>query len=67
MAQQLRALAALPKQLLGSIPSNHKIAHNHLYLQSQDLILSSGLCRHCTYVVHWYTRGQNIHTHKNTF
>jgi hypothetical protein len=29
MAQQLRALAALPK-VLSSIPSNHVVAHNHL-------------------------------------
>ena len=29
MAQQLRALAALPK-VLNSIPSNHMVAHNHL-------------------------------------
>ena len=28
MAQQLRALAALP-EVLGSIPSNHMVAHNH--------------------------------------
>jgi hypothetical protein len=29
MAQQLRALAALP-EVLSSIPSNHMVAHNHL-------------------------------------
>jgi hypothetical protein len=29
MAQQLRALTALP-QVLSSIPSNHMVAHNHL-------------------------------------
>jgi hypothetical protein len=29
MAQQLRALAALP-EVLNSIPSNHMVAHNHL-------------------------------------
>jgi hypothetical protein len=28
MAQQLRALTALPK-VLSSNPSNHKVAHNH--------------------------------------
>jgi hypothetical protein len=28
MAQQLRALTALPK-VLSSIPSNHMVAHNH--------------------------------------
>jgi hypothetical protein len=30
MAQRLRALAALP-EVLSSIPSNHKMAHDHLY------------------------------------
>ena len=39
MAQQLRALAALPK-VLSSNPSNHMVTHNHLY---QDLMLSSGV------------------------
>jgi hypothetical protein len=29
MAQRLRALTALP-EVLGSIPSNHMMAHNHL-------------------------------------
>jgi hypothetical protein len=29
MAQQLRALAVLP-EVLGSIPSNHMVTHNHL-------------------------------------
>ena len=29
MTQQLRALTALP-EILGSIPSNHMVAHNHL-------------------------------------
>jgi hypothetical protein len=29
MAQWVRALTALPK-VLGSIPSNHMVAHNHL-------------------------------------
>jgi hypothetical protein len=29
MAQQLRALIALP-EVLGSISSNHMVAHNHL-------------------------------------
>jgi hypothetical protein len=28
MAQQLRALTALP-EVLSSIPSNHMVAHNH--------------------------------------
>ena len=39
MAQQLRALTALP-EVLSSNPSNHVVAHNHLY---QDLMLSSGV------------------------
>jgi hypothetical protein len=30
MAQQLRALTVLPK-VLSSNPSNHMMAHNHLY------------------------------------
>ena len=38
MAQWLRAFPALPKAL-SSIPSNHRVAHNHLY----DLVPSSGL------------------------
>jgi hypothetical protein len=29
MAQQLRALTALP-EVLSSIPNNHMVAHNHL-------------------------------------
>ena len=29
MAQQLRELTSLP-EVLSSIPSNHKVAHNHL-------------------------------------
>jgi hypothetical protein len=29
MAQRLRALTALP-EVLGSIPSNHMVAHNHV-------------------------------------
>ena len=29
MAQQVRALTALPK-ILSSIPSNHMVVHNHL-------------------------------------
>jgi hypothetical protein len=29
MAQQLRALTALP-EVLNSIPSNHMVVHNHL-------------------------------------
>jgi hypothetical protein len=39
MAQWLRALTALQK-VLSSIPSNHMVAHNHLYW---DLMPSSGV------------------------
>ena len=39
MAQQLRALTSLPKDL-SSIPSNHMVAHSHLYW---DLLPSSGM------------------------
>jgi hypothetical protein len=39
MAQQLRALTSLPKDL-SSIPSNHMVAHSHLYW---DQIPSSGM------------------------
>jgi hypothetical protein len=39
MAQQLRALAALPG-VLSSIPSNHMVAQNHL---QWDLMPSSGV------------------------
>jgi hypothetical protein len=31
MAQRLRTLAVLP-EVLSSIPSNHMVTHNHLYL-----------------------------------
>jgi hypothetical protein len=45
--QLLRALAALPKDL-GSNPSSHMSAHNHLYVtpDPRDLTLSSGLRGH---------------------
>ena len=39
MAQQLRALAALP-EVLNSIPRNHMVAHNHL---EWDLMPSSSM------------------------
>jgi hypothetical protein len=39
MAQWLRALTALP-EVLSSIPSNHMVAHNHLYW---NLMPSSGV------------------------
>ena len=36
MAHQLRALAAI-LQDLGSVPNNHRVAHNHLQLQFQQI------------------------------
>lgn len=44
MAQQLRTLAAFPEDL-GSVPSTHVVAHNHLFvtLALADPIPSSGL------------------------
>jgi hypothetical protein len=39
MDQQLRALTALP-EVPSSIPSNHMVAHNHLW---QDLMPSVGV------------------------
>jgi hypothetical protein len=39
IAQRLRALTDLPK-VLSSIPSNHMVAHNHLY---GNLMPSSGV------------------------
>ena len=44
MAQQLRALTALPG-VLSSIPSNHMVAHNHLYW---DPMPSSGVSETAT-------------------
>jgi hypothetical protein len=38
MAQWLRALAALAKDL-GLVPSTHRVAHNHLILQFQRIPL----------------------------
>jgi hypothetical protein len=43
MAQQLRALTALPG-VLSSIPSNHMVAHNHLQWDSKP---SSGVSEDC--------------------
>jgi hypothetical protein len=45
MAQQLITLAAFPEDL-SLIPSNHMAAHNHLHLQLQVLMSSSGLQSH---------------------
>lgn len=36
MAQWLRALVTLA-EILGSVPSTHRVAHNHLYLQFQGI------------------------------
>lgn len=36
MAQWLEAPAALPEDL-GSVPSTHKVAPNHLYLRLQEI------------------------------
>lgn len=50
MAQRSTALTVLPEDL-GSIPSTHSVAHNHLYLQSQGILLglSGALWAHyCT-------------------
>ena len=51
MAQLLRALTNLP-EVLSSIPSNHMVAHNHLYW---DLIPSSGVSEDMYSVVYSYT------------
>jgi hypothetical protein len=37
MAQQLRALAALP-EVLSSIPSSHMVAHNHVIVMGSDAL-----------------------------
>jgi hypothetical protein len=51
MAQQLRALTALP-EVLSSIPSNHMVAHNHL---KWGLMHPSGMSEDsngvCTYIL----------------
>jgi hypothetical protein len=47
MAQQLRALTALP-EVLSSIPSNHMLAHNHL---QWELMSSSGVSEESNGVV----------------
>jgi hypothetical protein len=52
MAQQLRALAALP-EVMSSISSNHMVVHNHLYIGASD-----ALFRH----IYIYT-----HTHTHTY
>ena len=45
MAQQLRALTALPK-VLSSNPSNHMVAHNHLqWGLMPSLVCPAGLHR----------------------
>jgi hypothetical protein len=51
MAQQLRALTALPK-VLSSDPSNHMVAHNH---RNKNLMPSSGVSED-SYSVHTYNK-----------
>jgi hypothetical protein len=46
MAHQLRALTALP-EVLSSIPSNHMVAHNHLFW---DPMPSSGVSEDSTHI-----------------
>jgi hypothetical protein len=47
MAQGLRVLSDLPK-VLSSIPSNHMVAHNHLYWDPMPLLvcLKTATCAH---------------------
>lgn len=64
MAQCLRAPTALAE--------DHGLIFQHLHSGSQptvipipkDQIPSSGICVHCTHVVHRYTSRQNTLTHK---
>lgn len=64
MAQRLRALAALPiGPKLNS--STHMVAHNRYITPVQeDPMSSSGLCRHCTHMMHRHRCcRQNTQTH----
>ena len=56
MAQQLRALAALP-EVLSSISNNHVVAHNHL---SWDLMPSSGVSEDNDRTVYSHTYNKQI-------
>jgi hypothetical protein len=51
MTQQLRALAAFPEDL-GSTPSTHMEAHNHLNLSSRTSNALAGFLGKCMKVVH---------------
>jgi hypothetical protein len=64
MAQQLRALAALPEDP-GSIPSPD-IGQLIIICSSSSRVsnATSGLCSHCMHMVHRHASRQNIHTHK---
>jgi hypothetical protein len=62
MAQRLRALTVLP-EVLSSNPSNHMVAHNHLWW---DLMLSSGVSEDSySLLIHTHTH-THTHTHKRT-
>ena len=58
MAQQLRALAAVPEVTCIEFPETHPVAHNCVYAPVPgDLVPSSGLHRHR------YKRGNMAYTH----
>ena len=64
MAQQLRALAALPKDP-GLHSNTHMVVPNNLStLASWGLMLSSGVHEHCTSMVHLHTYRRSSHSHK---
>lgn len=65
MAQWLRTFA-VRRANDGLIPRTHVVAHNNAYIAPalEDLTLSSGLCHHCTHMVHTQTCRQNTHAHK---
>lgn len=59
MSHKLRTLA----EDMGSVPSTHMIAHNHLVLE--DLILSSDHCGYNTCVLYTDTHtDKTSHTHE---
>ena len=63
MAQQLRSLVAFPEP-------NFSRQHPHgssplaVSLVAEDLPPSSGLCGHCTHMMHKHEGRQKTHTHK---
>lgn len=64
MAQELRDFAAFAEDP-SLVPSTCRVAHSHLQFQFQgNLMLSSGLPRHCMPAVQRHTGRQDIHTHK---